>query len=366
MAVASTSNLIKLTSDLIRFKTVSKAKNSEATKCFRYIDRYLSDSGVTQHSYSFEGFEARIYTNFDFEEKHADFIMHGHLDVVPGSQTQFIPKVTRGKLFGRGALDMKSGLACCIESLKNNAKSNKRLILMITSDEEIGSKNGTEKLFATLGLKGKFFLTAEGETDYLLKYKQKGVLWLNLNAKSKGGHSSYPDAVNNPVIDILDAYQILKAGLIDESLPSKWRTSVCLSKISGGEAYNSISTTAQAGLDIRYCEPFLNMDMIRKKVSSLLRNTSVVFEEVLAASPMLTDPKDKSFTKFVKLCEKNMPKVSLYLNSGTNDARFAAEKKIPSVAIGPIGKNYHADNEYVEVDSMYRFFTTIDEFIKVI
>lgn len=359
--------LIWLTKKLITFKTITGNKK-EVNKSFVFLKRYFH--GLFIKEINHKGFDSLLVSNYQIKKSIVyDFILHGHIDVVPATDDiQFIPVVKGNKLFGRGALDMKGGLACMIELLRQFKKLNKKILLMITSDEETGGINGTEYLLKNLGYKGKFFITGEGEKDWLLKYKQKGVLMITLKVKGKGEHSAYTWIGENAIKKLFSVYlKIEKLFPEDKKTKDHWYSTINLGKISGGLAVNLIPETAEAEIDIRFCSPWKTYKQIFekiKKVVSKYKNTKISIK--YATDPMDTDLNNPYLKKLNELLKKtlNSKKDFYFKNHGTNDARFASQLNIPAVGFGPIGKNYHAENEFVYTKSLRTYYKILGNFIK--
>jgi len=358
--------IIKLILDLIRFKTITKDQES-VKKSFNFIKDYLKKSKLCIKEFQKDGFLSLAISNhqIDFSKKY-DIILHGHIDVVPPSEkNQFIPKVKDGRIFGRGALDMKGGLGVLIYLVRKLPKTDKKIILLITSDEEIGGENGTNYFFKDLGLKGDFFLTAEGEKDYLLKVKQKGVVMFKLKAKTKGEHSAYQWLSENAIVKILKCYEKIKKLFPKKNIKDHWYSTINFGLIKGGTAVNSIPNEAEASFDIRFCEPWKSSDEIIDELKKNSQKEGLYFELIYKTEMMVTDIKNRYVTTLHDILKKELNiKNNLYFkNHGTNDARFANMVGIPSVGFGPIGDNYHAPNEFIYIESLLKYFSIMKEFI---
>ena len=130
-------NLINLTKKLIGFRSTAD-RSDELMRCFDFVEHYLRGAGVETRRFIFKNKPVL----FVGSEMKPDLLFCGHLDVVDGSDSQFVAKIEAGKIFGRGSLDMKSGSAVIIEYIKNNFGINKKIGLMLTGDEEVGGFDG--------------------------------------------------------------------------------------------------------------------------------------------------------------------------------------------------------------------------------
>lgn len=358
--------LIRVTKDLISFRTVS-GNHKEVQRSFTYIKRYLKPvKGLFVKQTTHKGFHSLLISTTRSHEGTFDVILHGHIDVVPAEVDEFVPKETNEKIYGRGATDMKSGCAALLVYMKHEAyKTGKRILLLITSDEEIGSANGTEILFETLKLQSSFFLTAEGERQWMIKAHQKGVLMVKISVPGIGEHSSYPWKGKNAILRLVKMYQEIDALFPPKKDSNHWYTTVNLSKILGGTALNVIPDYAEASLDIRFCEPWKSPDQVIQAIKPIVKKYGGSLETILEAYPMNTDTSSASLKRFHTIAQGELKtKRRLFVkNHGTNDARFAAKHEIASVAFGPVGGNYHTTGEYVEIPSLVTFYTILTRYL---
>ncbi len=358
--------IIKLTKKLIEYKTITK-NFKQSKKALEFIRGYLNNSQYKL--YEKNNFPSLVLSNVDIEKnkKEFDLIFHGHIDVVDGEDNQFNPIIKGDKIYGRGALDMKGGLSVLVYNIKNLNKiqKNKKILLMITSDEEIGGENGTGFLIKEVGFRGKFFITAEGEKDYLFKIKQKGVLMLQTIAKTKGDHSAYTWNSENAVLKIFDFYNNAKRLFPEKKDKNHWYSTINLGLIKGGKATNSIANYCEANFDIRFCEPWKNPEQIFNKLKKIADQLKIEIKIIYKTNMSLNNTKNHYLNLLHQITKKKLnKKESLFFNNhGTNDARFAAAVGIPAISFGPIGNNYHSDNEWVDIKSLENYHQILKEFI---
>jgi succinyl-diaminopimelate desuccinylase len=141
-------------------------------------------------------------------------ILHGHLDVVPGRTEQFEPRVDGDRLIGRGAYDMKGGLAAMMCALEDVARDGgTRVKFVVAPDEEseeVDSRSTDELVKAGLG--GDFAITGE-PTDLHIGIQAKGVLMIRLEVSGRAAHGSTPWLGDNAVLKAIDVFRRI------ESLP---------------------------------------------------------------------------------------------------------------------------------------------------
>lgn len=362
--------LIKLTKKLITFRTVT-GNYRETKRAFNYIKKYLRSLHIKE--YESNGYKSLAISNTSITKKKFDFIFHGHIDVAPVKDNkEFVPYVKNNRIYGRGSLDMKGGVACLLYLMKQielKSLRSKKILLLLTSDEERGGSNGTEYLLKKIGFRSHFFLTAEGEKNYSIKVKQKGVLMIKLKSYGKGEHSAYTWVGKNAITQLFETYKKIEL-LFPPNFSDKkhWYTTINLGKVTGGLAPNSIPDFAEAEIDIRFCEPWQSPEEILSAIHKVIgKNRKIVVEPLYKTAMMNTNIKNPFIKALNSIAKKkfNLSDDLYSLNHGTNDARFASECGIPAVAFGPVGSNYHTSGEYVLVDSLVNFYRTLNEFISV-
>ena len=181
-------------------------------------------------------------------------LLHGHLDVVPGRQEQFIPRIEGDRLYGRGAYDMKGALACLLLALADlRSQDQVRVRLGIVPDEESEEETdrGGDRLVEA-GFVGDFAITGE-PTDLNVGVAAKGVLAMRLLVSGRAAHGATPWLGENA---ILRAYEVFREV---ESLPFAGqsselfdRPSINLGRILGGDALNKVPDSCVIDVDVRY------------------------------------------------------------------------------------------------------------------
>lgn len=298
--------ITSITSALIRFQPIT-TKQENTKNALHYIKKQLEPYPLYRKMYNINGYPSLAISNKPLSEKYADIILHGHVDVVPAETEAFKPKIAGDKLIGRGSCDMLGGLATLITFMQDISKQRiqKHIILLITSDEEVGGNSGTGWLLKTHGFRSRFFLTAEGERKYLIKYQQKGVLMLKLQVKGKGDHSSYTWKGENAIEKLYEVYQtIAKQFPADKKDPEHWYTTINLGTIHGGFVTNAIPDYAEATIDIRYTKPWKDDQEILSHLHSVTATFKGVTLEIITAGKLMNtaidDPYLQQFNKSVK------------------------------------------------------------------
>ncbi|MBS3107609.1 M20/M25/M40 family metallo-hydrolase [Candidatus Woesearchaeota archaeon] len=353
--------IIELTKKLIEFETI-KDKPEKIRDCLEFIKEYFSSKDFVVKEMQQNGNFSLFITYRN--TKNPEIIFSGHIDVVPGEPEQFKPKVNGNKLYGRGASDMKVGIAAMMVLMKHFKDKKPDIGLMMTSDEETGGSDGAGYL-VNKGFTAKFAIAFE--PNYTDDFKQlnltvshKGIVWLKIKTKGKSSHGSRPWLGENAIEKLVEKYEIIKKMFPKASEKDGWKETINLGKISGGDAPNKVPDKAEMILDIRYTEKTTADEIIEK-----IKNIKDIEVEIIEAEPMLKELKSEYISKLKELIEKHTgKKCELNKEFGSTDLRYFSAKGVPAVIFGPVGENIHADDEYVYIDSIEMFYRIMSEFIE--
>ncbi len=344
--------LTRLTIDLIRFKSITGDKE-ENNRCLEYIKKYFEDFYIEELEYN--GIKNLAISKK--QSKYFKYILHGHVDVVPAEEFQFKPVVEGGFIKGRGAGDMKSGVAIAMKLLKE--LNSEDLCLLITTDEESGGLNGAEKL---ADIYSADFIISLEPTNSDLTVKEKGVLWVDLEAKGISGHGSTPWQGVNAAENLFNVYNEIKKlfpRITDKSTKKeRWVETCNLGFLkSGSEAYNVIPDKARAGLDIRFTEK-KNPDKILREIQSIAEKHNCIANGSYN-EPVNTDVNNEYVRKLRTISEGEYR-----WEPGTSDIRPFVTRGIPAVDFGPEAKDIHNVDEKVSIESILKIYNDLKEFIE--
>src|SRR5436305_5584999 len=181
-------------------------------------------------------------------------VFHGHIDVVPGRPEQFVPRIDGDRLFGRGAYDMKGGLASMMVAARDLSEQDAvRVHLVVVSDEESdeATQRGSDYLVEQ-GYTGDFAITGE-PTDLHIGVQAKGVLAMRIEVSGKSAHGSTPWLGDNAVLKALDVFrQFESLPFARESSEFFDRPSISLGRIIGGDVINKVPDLCVMDVDVRY------------------------------------------------------------------------------------------------------------------
>ncbi len=307
----------------------------------------------------------------------------GHMDVVaPGdlaawNTDPFEPVVKDDKLYGRGACDMKSGLAALVvallEMLEKGQQPAGTIKLLATVGEETGNYGAAQltKLGYADDLDG--LVIAEPQDDLqAITYACKGVIDYHVTSVGKAAHSSRPEMGINAIDNLLEFVQQAKATLakFDHSDPALGELTHVISLINGGEQINSVPSAATLGGNVRTIPEYPNQvvyDELEKIIDQLNQQPGfdLKIKYTFPEEPMGGDPE----SPLIKLAQA-VAKKSLGItpqpiaSTGANDGQefTQAKKDFTSIIIGPGSNMSHMPNEYVNLAAYYNAIQYYQDF----
>ena len=357
------SNTFDLTADLIRRPSLTP----DDAGCQQLLRARLEARGFSCETMQF-GAVTNLWATLG--ETGPLLVLAGHTDVVPpGPQSEwhsdpFEPVVRDGRLYGRGAADMKGSVAAMVtaaEALLAPQSLNFRLGFLITSDEEGPAVDGTAKVVRELERRGEkidFCLVGEpscverlGDT---IKIGRRGSINGILAVKGLQGHVAYPDKSINPIHKALPALTRLIEAEWDQGNASFPPTSLQISNINSGTgADNVIPGALELKFNLRYSTE-IDAAEIRARITELLDASSLDYELQWHESgrPFLVESDD--FSKLVAACIKRELGVSpeQSTSGGTSDGRFIAPTGAQVVEFGPRNESIHRVNENIDVEDL--------------
>ncbi|NYT79392.1 succinyl-diaminopimelate desuccinylase [Alcaligenaceae bacterium] len=298
-------------------------------------------------------------------------VFAGHTDVVPPGPLDrwrsdpFVPTERDGVLYGRGAADMKSSIAAFVvaveEFVASHADHTGSIALLITSDEEGPSINGTIKVCETLTRRGTRFdycIVGEPTSSETLgdtvKNGRRGSLSGQLVVKGKQGHVAYPHLARNPIHMLAPALAELAAQTWDEGNAYFPATTFQVSNLhSGTGATNVVPGTATIDFNFRFSTAS-KPETLKQSTEAILSKHNLDYDLVwtLGGEPFLTPPGELSAALTQAILEETGVQTQLSTTGGTSDGRFIARMCPQVVEFGPINASIHQINEHVRVDTL--------------
>jgi glutamate carboxypeptidase len=262
-------------------------------------------------------------------------------------------RIESGKAYGPGVFDMKGGLVQTIfamEYLVRNKTIKNKVVLLITSDEEVGSAF-SRSIIEEEAKRSKFALVMEASLNGNLKTERKGVGTIMLKTTGKAAHAGLDPkkGINaiNAMSSIIEQIKNFSAGINDGTL-------INIGTIHGGTRTNVIPDICEIGIDVRYSseESAENVLLFLKSLKTGLAGstTSVTYR---MREPMTRTDLTKDLFQKVKLLASN---IGLNINevsvSGASDGNICS-KYCPVIdGLGAVGDGAHSENEYLLVDTL--------------
>ncbi len=305
----------------------------------------------------------------------------GHTDVVPTGPLEewrthpFQPTVRDGVLYGRGAADMKSGLAAMVtateEFVTAHPKHRGTIAFLITSDEEGPSVDGTKRVVETLLGRGEridWCIVGEPSSETVLgdtiKIGRRGSLSGRLTVHGVQGHIAYPHLATNPIHTLAPALAELTSRQWDQGNEHFQPTTFQVSNLNAGTgAPNVIPGELKARFNLRY-SPVQTLEGLKQTVEEILHRHKVNFslEWYVSGEPFYTPQGALSdaVCEAVAQIAGQPPKLST--GGGTSDGRFIAALGAQIVELGVINATIHKVNEHVradDIDGLHRMYVGV-------
>jgi succinyl-diaminopimelate desuccinylase len=296
------------------------------------------------------------------------FVFAGHTDVVPTGPVEqwaskpFVPTIRDGKLYGRGAADMKTSIAAMVVAVEEFVAARPAhggsIAFLITSDEEGPATDGTVIVCEQLKERGEqidFCLVGEPTSAHILgdmiKNGRRGSLSGHLVIKGVQGHIAYPQLARNPIHQAAPALAELVAEQWDEGneyyLPTSWQIS---NLHSGTGAGNVIPGALTIDFNFRFSTAS-TADGLEARVHAILDKHGLEYTLAwtLNGLPFLTPRGELSDALALAIADETGVHTELSTTGGTSDGRFIARICPQVIEFGPPNASIHKIDEHIEV-----------------
>ena len=292
----------------------------------------------------------------------------GHVDVVPpGNKWEsdpFVPLVKEGKIYARGAQDMKSGVAAFVQALKETDNFNGTLSLLLTSDEEGDATFGTIIMLEHLkeiGMLPDYCIVAEPTCEEVfgdaIKIGRRGSINGYLTIHGKQGHAAYPEKAINPVHLTASVMHRLAGIHLDEGDEDFAPSQMVITDIRGGmEVTNVTPGELKIMFNVRNSTNTTQED-VRAHIDEVLEGLDYDLTLTQGSFPFVTDHNSKVVHR-IRDSIQNITGVETKLSTagGTSDARFMGAFGIDVVEFGVINDTIHAPNERTSIEEVKGLF----------
>jgi acetylornithine deacetylase/succinyl-diaminopimelate desuccinylase family protein len=363
--------LLHLIRDLIRIN--SENPPGDESRIARYVGEYLKGLGLKVSYYEFAKKRTNILAVLPGEDSKKSLLITPHLDTVPrGEGWKFPPfagRIQKGKLYGLGATDCKSNLACSMEAMKSLVEEGKtlpyNLIFAATADEESGSELGLLPLLQKRILRPTQAVVLDAD-DFSIIVRQKGLMHVKVQVWGKRAHGAYPwlgvNAIDSAVAILSD---IKKHGFSYEPDRYLRPPTVNIGTIRGGDKVNIVADWCEFELDFRFLPGMSDKKLLcflRGVVSSHAKKFKIEVEGV--QQPYTITEEHALVESLVCAMEGAGAKPVIKGSQGATTISFFQEEHIPAVATG-FGSSgcAHVVNEYVRVANLYTGARALERFL---
>jgi succinyl-diaminopimelate desuccinylase len=295
-------------------------------------------------------------------------VFAGHTDVVPTGPVEqwtsepFFPTRRDGKLYGRGAADMKTSIAAmvvaCEEFIAAHADHKGSIAFLITSDEEGPATDGTVVVCNLLTERGEtldYCIVGEPTSDKtlgdMIKNGRRGSLSGKLAIKGIQGHIAYPQLARNPIHQAAPALAALAAEVWDDGneyyLPTSWQ----MSNINGGTGANNV-IPGEVVIDFNFrFSTASTHESLRQRVHAILDKHGLEYalQWTLSGLPFLTPRGTLSAAICAAIKAETGVDTELSTTGGTSDGRFIAQICPQVIEFGPPNASIHKIDEHIEL-----------------
>lgn len=356
---------VRLTADLIRCPSVTPEEGGALV----LLQAVLEAAGFECHRVDRAG-TPNLFARWGRRGANRTFGFNGHTDVVPvgdaGAWTRdpFGGEIVDGWLWGRGATDMKSGVAAFVAAAADFVRETPpdgAIVLTITGDEEGPGRDGTVALLDWMRDRGEAMSvclvgepTCPETLGDMMKIGRRGSMTAHVEATGVQGHSAYPHRAKNPLNALVRFLDRLASRPLDQGTAHFDASTLAITTIdTGNAASNVIPAKAYATVNIRFNDAHTSAslsDWLRAEAAAVEAESGVRLDLRIEVSgeSFLTPPGD-----FVRLVAGSVRaetglEPALSTSGGTSDARFVKDH-CPVVEFGLVGKTMHQVDERVEI-----------------
>jgi len=361
---------VELTRNLIQCPSVTP----EEAGALVLLEDVLSAAGFDCTRVDRNG-TANLFARWGRKGANRSLGFNGHTDVVPVGDTgawsvqPFGAEVKDGQIWGRGATDMKSGVAAWVAAavdFTREAPEDAALILTITGDEEGDATDGTVALLDWMAEAGEAMSacvvgepTCPNHMGEMMKIGRRGSMTAWFTARGVQGHSAYPHRAKNAASAMARLVTRLDAHLLDEGTAHFDPSTLAITTIDvGNPATNVIPAVARATINIRFNDAHSGAGLsawLREEMEIVAGETGVAFEVEIKISgeSFLTPPGPLTALVAEAVQAETGVTPELSTSGGTSDARFVKDH-CPVVEFGLVGQTMHQVDERVDIAQIHQ------------
>lgn len=347
---------------LIRYDT---SRSEELAAAAGFVKGWLESRDIEVRDFELRGLPVLMAEVGGAPEEHPCVLLHGHLDVVPGLPAQFEPRVEGDRLIGRGAYDMKGGLAamlCAVKDLAAQEDVCVRLVCVPDEESEELDMRATDRVVQR-GFGGDFAITGE-PTDLRIGVEAKGALVMRIEVRGRSTHSATPWLGDNAIVKALDVFRAIESlPFARESSEMFDRPSINLGRIAGGDAINKVPDLCQMAVDIRFLpgqDPGEILAQVRA-IPDIEVTRTFIF-------PPVSVPRSNPYVRALREAVSRSidGEVLSVGRDGASDATAFLAAGIPAVEFGPVGGGHHGPDEWVSITSLAHYRRALGHFVRAL
>ena len=356
---------IQLTADLIRCPSVTPNEGGAIT---------LLQDLLTQHGFTCTRIErggiSNLFARWGAGNNGRSFGFNGHTDVVPIGDAAawtvdpFGAEIKDGFMYGRGATDMKSGVAAFVAAaidFVRDTPPDGSIVITITGDEEGDALDGTTAILDWMRANGETMdhclvgePTSPDTMGQMMKIGRRGSMSAHFTINGVQGHSAYPHRANNPLTAMVRLMDRLASHELDQGTEHFDQSTLAITTIdTGNPAGNVIPAQCSANVNIRFNDAHTGADLtawLQSEADKVIAQTgvSIALKVKISGENFITPPGELS-TLIANAVQAELgvtPEMST--TGGTSDARFVKDL-CPVTEFGLVGKTMHSVDERVEV-----------------
>ena len=355
----------------------------------RFVEAEFDRRGIQYDKIAPMADRPNYIASFDTGRPGPQLVLNGHIDVFPVETTAgwtrdpWGGELVDGKVYGRGACDMKCGTTASIFTYlylhEHRAKLNGRLTLTLVSDEETFGPHGMAWLMEhhRERVLGDCCLNGEPSSPWTVRFGEKGPLWLRVRTKARGGHGAFPHVSRNAVLDAMDIIAALRelparipfkedpelARALDEAGPELDRgygagaakvirsLTVGVGRIEGGVKVNMIPSECEFDVDIRIPNG-MDAAAVKSEVDAIIKRAGAEYEILTHTRPNWCEPFHEMMDHVRANAGLLRPGLvpARVVSPGGTDARLWRVNGVPAVVYGPPPHGMGSVDEHVSVD----------------
>jgi succinyl-diaminopimelate desuccinylase len=293
-----------------------------------------------------------------------EVLLCGHLDVISHPDIQvYRSHVADGRIYGPGAGDMKGPLAILLEIFRafHSRYTEASVGLLVTSDEESGGMHGVRYLFDEVGLRCGVAMIPDGGSLNEVTVEEKGVAHVSLHIHGHAAHAARPWLGTNALEHLSDRLVALRRHFEGfRSGEDHWYPTCSLTILkTPNDTANRVPAEAEAVIDVRFPPPY-TVEKILAEIGGVL-GPDIEVRALLSAEPVHLSP-DPLYLAVTE--EITGEPATLVREPGGSDGRFICPYGIPVLMSRPRVGEVHAEDEWIDVDSMVTFYRIYERYLE--